>query len=63
MQKSNKKDQGFRKMAKNYFVSLSPGNSPRAYVWVEDVTGSNNPGSLFAALKDGLLRNFLTPFF
>ena len=24
MQKSSKKNQGFRKMAKNYFVSLSP---------------------------------------
>lgn len=27
MQKSSKKNQGFRKMAKNYFVSLSPANS------------------------------------
>ncbi len=27
-QKSNKKSQGFEKMAKNYFVNLNPANSP-----------------------------------
>jgi len=62
-QKSNKKSQGYRKMAKNYCVSLDPGNSLRTYVSAEDTTGSNSPGSLVASPQDGLLRNFLNAIF
>jgi hypothetical protein len=63
MKKSNKKNQGFRKMAKNYFVNLNAGNSLRAYICFENTSGSNNPAFLSAKQKDGLLRNFLNAIF
>jgi len=63
IKKSNKKNQGFRKMAKNYYISLSPANSLRAFSVFENTTGSNSAGSLSAAQKDGLLRNFLNAIF
>jgi len=63
IKKSNKKNQGSRKMAKNYCVSLNAGNSPRAYVYNENVTGSNSPAFLPASQEHGLLRNFLNAIF
>jgi hypothetical protein len=67
MQKSNKKDQGFRKMAKNYCISLNSANSLRRCNGLADATGSDpaNGGTEFlpASQEDGLLRNFLNAIF
>jgi ribosomal protein S18 acetylase RimI-like enzyme len=57
-QKSNKKGQGFGKMAKNYFVSLNPANSPPDSLQLLNTAGSNNAGFLTA-----YSIIFLTPFF
>jgi hypothetical protein len=63
MQKSNKKDQGCRKMAKNCSLAFHAGNSLRTYIMKGDATGSNNPARLPASLEGSLLAIFLTPFF
>ena len=61
-QKSNKKSQGFRKMAKNYYVNL-PGELAAILTIKQDTPGSNNAGHLHASHEDGLLRNFLNAIF
>jgi hypothetical protein len=63
IKKSNKKNKGFRKMAKNYAVNLSPANSLRRFVQFETSSGSNNAGSPSPSEKDGLLHNFLSAIF
>jgi hypothetical protein len=58
MQKSNKKNQGFEKMAKNGGVCLNPPNSPQKCISYKKLVGSNSAGFLTAY---GPI--FLTPFF
>jgi hypothetical protein len=58
MQKSNKKNQGCKKMAKNCIVSLNPANSPQCLIRGNVSAGSDSAGFLTASSTI-----FLTPFF
>ena len=42
-QKSNKKSQGCEKMAKNYFVSLNPANSPPDFFKLKKLLAQTTP--------------------
>ena len=56
--KSNKKNQGFKKMTKKYCANLNPANSPPELLEVEEIAGSNNAGFLTVC---SII--FLAPFF
>jgi hypothetical protein len=64
MQKSNKKNQGCRKMAKNCGVSLFARELASGLRNEGRYHGLKQPPRTFAASgKDGLLRNFLNAIF
>ena len=63
MQKSNKKNQGCRKMAKNYCVSLYAGELAPNTFNLKILRAQTTPASFTASHEDGLLRNFLNAIF
>jgi hypothetical protein len=63
MQKSNKKDQGSRKMAKNYFVSLNPANSPQKFFNCKKLPAQTTPAFFELRSQSAYYVIFLTPFF